>query len=561
MLPRPLAALLVIVLSISLHAFGDDTKIAPVNLDLAAADQLYNSGKFTEAIDKYQALLKADPKLVAAQAGLVRCLLREQKVDDAFTTASSALAAQPTSPPLLAAMGDVYFRRGDMTEAETSYLKAAKTDQQLVAAYLGLARVYRAYSMYRHAYDLVQAAYKIAPNDPQVQRAWFRQGTRKQEIAAIEAYLAAPHPNAPEQVARLQERLAHLKALAEKPVHACQLVNKVEETEAKLEPMLRDPTHAFGEGLVVKLNDHSARLLLDTGAGGITVGHKAAEKAGLTRLSGISFRGVGDQGPQSGYLAVADHIRVGELEFSDCVVMVSDRNSVADEDGLIGADVFRSYLIDIDMPDRKLRLSPLPKRPDETATPAGLSTGQEGAGDSDAKAEAVEEEHSTGGEKSNSSSTTPLPKLPHDRYVAPEMAKWTPVFRFGHALLIPTHVNDSPSMLFLIDTGAAANMISRQAASTLTKVSIDPYTHVKGANGNVANVYRADKATLTFGHLRQKNLDMIAFDLSNLSRGFGTEVSGTLGFSLLSMLQVKIDYRDGLVDFVYDANRFGTGHP
>jgi hypothetical protein len=27
------------------------------------------------------------------------------------------------------------------------------------------------------------------------------------------------------------------------------------------------------------------------------------------------------------------------------------------------------------------------------------------------------------------------------------------------------------------------------------------------------------------------------------------------------MLQVKIDYRDGLVDFVYDANRFGTGHP
>ncbi len=49
--------------------------------------------------------------------------------------------------------------------------------------------------------------------------------------------------------------------------------------------------------------------------------------------------------------------------------------------------------------------------------------------------------------------------------------------------------------------------------------------------------------------------------LSNLSRGFGTEVSGTLGFNPLSMLQVKIDYRDGLVDFVYDASRFGTGHP
>lgn len=30
------------------------------------------------------------------------------------------------------------------------------------------------------------------------------------------------------------------------------------------------------------------------------------------------------------------------------------------------------------------------------------------------------------------------------------------------------------------------------------------------------------------------------------------EVSGILGFETLYMLQIKIDYRDGLVDFVYD---------
>lgn len=560
MLPRSLTLLLFLTLLISWQTFGDDTKPAGGNPDLAAADQLYNSGKFSEAADKYQAILKTDPKLVAAQVGMIRCLLREQKIDDAFLTATSALAAQPNSAPLLAVSGDVHFRRGEMTDAETSYMKAGKTDPQLVAAYLGLARIYRAYSLYRHAYDEVQAAYKIAPNDREVQRAWFRQGSRQQQIAAIEAYLAAPHPDPPEQIDSLQQRLAYLKAMADKPAHTCRLVNKVEQTEAKLEPMLHDPTHAFGEGLVVKLNDHSARLLLDTGAGGITVGHKAAEKAGLTRISNMSLHGVGDKGPQSGYLAVADHIRVGDLEFSDCVVAVSDRNSVADEDGLIGADVFRSYLIDIDMPNLKLRLSPLPKRPDETAVPTGLSTTGEASGDPEGKAEAAEEEHGESGEKTNSSAPPP-PRLPHDRYVAPEMAKWTPVFRFGHALLIPTHVNDSPSMLFLIDTGAGANMISRQAASQMTKLSTDPYSHVKGLSGSVSNVYRADKATLTFAHLRQKNLDMIAFDLSNLSRGFGTEVSGTLGFSLLSMLQVKIDYRDGLVDFVYDANRFGTGHP
>ena len=73
---------LTLVHSVSLWA--DDPKPAADNPDLVAADQLYRSGRFADAAEKYQAALKADPKLVPAQAGLVRSLLREQKVDDAF---------------------------------------------------------------------------------------------------------------------------------------------------------------------------------------------------------------------------------------------------------------------------------------------------------------------------------------------------------------------------------------------------------------------------------------------------------------------------------------------
>jgi predicted aspartyl protease len=94
-----------------------------------------------------------------------------------------------------------------------------------------------------------------------------------------------------------------------------------------------------GIGLAVRLNDRNAHLLLDTGAGGIMVSRKVAEKAGLAVISAVHFGGIGDKGLQSGYTAVADHIRIGELEFQDCVVAVSDKGSVADEDGLIGADV------------------------------------------------------------------------------------------------------------------------------------------------------------------------------------------------------------------------------
>lgn len=77
---------------------------------------------------------------------------------------------------------------------------------------------------------------------------------------------------------------------------------------------------------------------------------------------------------------------------------------------------------------------------------------------------------------------------------------------------------------------------------------------VHGLNGEVKEVYSA-KATLRFGHLQQPNLDIVTFDLSTVSRHTGTEISGFLGFAMLRLLEMKLDYRDGLVDFEYDPKR------
>jgi hypothetical protein len=109
-----------------------------------------------------------------------------------------------------------------------------------------------------------------------------------------------------------------------------------------------------------------------------------------------------------------------------------------------------------------------------------------------------------------------------------------------------------PPKLFLIDTGASSNTISPSAAREVTGVSSDPRTTVKGISGSVAKVFRANELTLQFAHLRQKNYDMVAFDTKGLSDSLGTEVSGILGFNLLWSLEMKIDYRDGLVEFRYD---------
>src|SRR5579862_2776746 len=327
------------------------TASAPASSDLADADKLYNSSKFADAAAKYMGILKADPNQVDAQVGLIRCLLREQKADEALAVATAALAAKPKSAALLAAMGDVDFRMAHMHEAEESYNSALDINPKLVDARLGLARIYRAYSLYRQAHLQLEAAHKIAPNDPDVQRRWIGQLSRKERIAAIEAYLAGSHADTPDEIRSMQQYLEYLKATADTPVHACKLVNRVERTDTKLESVTRGPREIVASVLVVKLNDRNVRLELDTGASGILISRRAAEKAGVTRISKMSIGGIGDKGEQGGYFAVADRVRIGELEFHDCEVDVADHTRGLEEDGLIGADVFSSYLIDIDLPN------------------------------------------------------------------------------------------------------------------------------------------------------------------------------------------------------------------
>ncbi len=526
------------------------------NSAITAADRLYRSGKFAEAENSFQALVQMNPKLVPAQVGLIWAMLKQQKIDESLDVVNAALAAQPTSAALLAAKGDVLFRRGEMSDAERAYRAALDLDGKQVRAHLGLARLYSSYSLFRHAYDELQVAHDIAPNDRDVQRAWWAMLPRRQRLANIEAYLAA-NVYDEQEATRMKEYVEFLRATVDQPVHACRLVGKIESTDTKLEPMFADANHIRSVGLSANVNGHRVHLLLDTGAGGIVMGRKAAEKIGLNRISSMHYGGIGDKGWQTGYTAVADRIQIGELEFQDCVVSVTDKRSIANEDGLIGADVLRAYLIDIDIPAMRLRLSPLPKHPEDIIAPTSLNTSDEGPGVAEAQQSSAAGQ---GGKAQNSVSPAPNRslRLPRDRYVAPEMANWTKVFRSGHMILVPTMVNGSEPMLFGLDTGAPRNLLSVRAGRQVSKLRTGDPRPVQGLSGRVEKVYSSDSASLRFGHLQHDNTDIVTIDLSPMSGHLGTEISGYLGFALMRLLRVKLDYRDGLVDFEYDPKRVPT---
>ena len=507
---------------------------------LAEANQLFMQRKIPEAAEKYQAVVKADPKAAPAQVGLMRCLLMMQKLEDAQAVANAAVATLPKAAQVLTTAADVQYRLGKIPEAEQLYVKSENLDPKDPETYLGLARIYKAYSLNRRAYDNLKKAHEVAPDNGPVQLLYFRSLPQSEQLPAVQAYLARPNVNP--QIARaLQSYQAYLKKNASAPVHACKLVSTVEQSEAKLDPVSRPDTKLGGVALNVKLNKQDVHLALDTGATGILLGRAASEKLGLKRLGYQSIVGMGDSGTQGGFTAQVDRIRIGDLEFQDCIVKVTDAATpIPGEDGLIGADVFGSYLIDIDIPGARLRLSPLPKRPNETAQPASLQTVSRDEG---------EESETT------SNNNAGAADLPMDAYVAPAMADWTKAYRFHSLLLVPTYVDHTGPTLFLIDTGSFSNILSTRTARQVTQVRSDPSMRVSGMSGSVSQVYKADKASLRFGRYEQQNEDMVTFDISNISRQTGTEVGGILGFRMLRILQLKIDYRDGLVDFVFDPHR------
>ena len=508
---------------------------------LLEANRLLATGRAGEAQTRFQSIVNVDPDSVPAQVGLARSLVFQLKLDQAQSALDAALAIHPKSSELYLTLGDLQFSQGKISDAERSFVKAENLKPADPGAYLGLAKVYRAYSLDRRAYDNMKRAHELAPDDIAVQLLWFHSLPQVDQVPALEQYLANPKLN-PNTARAMQGYLASLKRAADMPVHPCKLVSNVRDTKTNLYAIDRAGTKLGASGLVVKVNNQELHLALDTGATGVLLGRAAAERLGLQKLGYQAIIGMGESGQQGGYAALADKIRVGDLEFADCSVRVTDKATpVTGQDGLIGTDVFSAYLIDIDIPGAKLRLSPLPKRPNAPETPAALQTVRDN-----------QQFETEGPAEAAGKSSTPMFDLPQDAYVAPEMAKWTKVYRFRNMLLVPTKVDTVGPLLFLLDTGSFSNVLSTQTAQKLTQLQSDPSMHITGMSGSVGQVYRADKATLAFGRYEQANQDVVTFDLTNISRSAGTQVSGILGFNMLRILQTKIDYRDGLVDFIFD---------
>jgi tetratricopeptide (TPR) repeat protein len=496
--------------------------------DAAAADTLLSAqtllkkGKYLEAAAAFQSVIEKNPASASARTGLVRSLMRAHKFDEAEDAAKKAVAAIPTSALAHATMGDVNFRMGRLGEAEGEYKAALKMDGNSARGWFGLARVFDVVSMGKRASGAFATAHQLDPGDEQIYEYWLESLPRAQQLEELKKHAGA-NPD--------EDDAKHIKYLTEvtqkKPD---ELVTEIKPMELKMPPygwteagtydINRDPNSKVskGYGLQVKFNDRaSSVLLLDTGASGVTIGRKLAEKAGVVKIVDSYFGGIGDQGPVQSYLGWVDKINIGGVEFRNFVVDVSSKKEVGDESGLVGADVFRKFLITLDFRNQKLLLAPLPKNPAATS-------------DDD--------------------------EVAQDRYIAPEMQSYTKFFHFGHDLVVPVVVSDKTVGNFILDTGDEINIISPKFAAQVTKASYQDNFEIKGVSGRVEKVMTGNKVILQFAKMRIESHDLPVFPLDGVSSSEGTEIAGFIGIRTLVQTKMTIDYRDGLVNLeVYEFKK------
>jgi tetratricopeptide (TPR) repeat protein len=464
----------------------------------AAARLLFRQAEFHDAAAAYQKMIARQPS-AELYAGLVQSFLKLDDVKSAEEASRRDLESFPQSALAHATRGDVYFRRGLFPEAENEYKTALNIDETCARAWLGQGKMDAVLARRRRAKEAVAKAHEIDPDDGDALYEWAIRQPYPENVTALEKHLSEFRSD-PEEEGHERDHLELLRALAGRKVWI--LSPEVTRSEMKLESLTEAPgLPVRGYGLRVSFNDRAAAtLLLDTGASGVTITRKFAEKIGAHKLSEQALEGVGKGGAAHGYQAWVDKVVIGDLQFHDCFVHVAP-NAVAGVDGLIGTDVFAKFLVTVDFPARKLRLEPL-------FAPAA-------AADNDPPAEAQ---------------------------------AFSQVFGFGHFLLLRTQAGDKASGLFVIDTGGNVSSISPELAKQLSQMRL-LNAPVMGMSGSANSIFIADNVTLQFGHLRRRDQRLITVDLHSVSKDLGTEISGQIGFNTLENMRLVIDYRDGLVGF------------
>jgi hypothetical protein len=479
------------------------------------------AGDFSKAAELYKTALASNPGQPDLAVGLVHSLLRQQRVIEAADTVHALIGDKPATGELLTLRAEVELRQGEPWAAADTAAASAKLDSCNPRTIFVFARLAALNSRPVAAHKLLAGAHYLDPEDPEIRAAWMEGLPTAERIKETDAYLAAPRGDDADTLSDRKLDLDELKKWAAETHGPCTLVSKIAGTTIPFTAIRSTRGYDSYDAVDVKVNNHNIRLALDTSynprlpigdVSGLLILKSAAEHMGLKPLFENDVPSIGPGGPRHGYVAYADSISIGDVEFHNCAVQVMEGPFWNDADGAISPSLLSDFLITLDFPAHKLILGPLPQLP------------QNG-----------------------------LPNGPIDRYIAPEMKDYTEVYRAGSDLILPVMVDGKYPSLFLMDTAMDYTMLSPMASHEFAEGRKDSKYEVRDLSGKADVRFSAGDISLMFAHVTQNVSHVASYDTARFSRDAGMEIAGFLGNQTLEMLTIHIDYRDGLVKVEFDA--------
>jgi len=230
-------------------------------------------------------------------------------------------------------------------------------------------------------------------------------------------------------------------------------------------------------------------LILDSGAESLVIGAKVGHSLGLSSDSEMELVGLGARRARVGMAASVD---VGPVSFRNCRIGLVEGKVIEGADGVVPLGLFSDFRVRLDLAERTLRLIPYP--------------GGEGTALSS---------HGAAGER--------------------------------NFLLVGTLLNQKYRGYVIIDTGAFCSAISREVAGTLSIFPMPRDLRIAGGTGAATGQLVSGGVHFEIAGQDLVPDDIVALNLLNLSRHYGVEVIGVLGFPALRPYVLTIDYRNRMV--------------
>jgi hypothetical protein len=231
------------------------------------------------------------------------------------------------------------------------------------------------------------------------------------------------------------------------------------------------------------------RLLVDTGASGVVLNASAARGLNLEPLASVKLSGFGSGPLAPAQAALAGVFEIKDFKIENLLLEVSNGELRKDADGVVGLDLFEDFLIRVNGRTRTLELTPFRETKRPEPCPDCLKT-----------------------------------------------------YRAGGLLLVRGRVNGHMEGCFIVDSGVPYTLISTRLLSRGRLLNI-----AEGVQGDQNLLLPSEPFSIQLGQKHFFDSEYATIDTEAISSGIGSDIAGSIGFSLLRDMAWTINYRDGWV--------------